>query len=89
MEIDQVSNPFLFDKVERMPEAIWAEISIEKIISSFDAMKYFCMKGHEGYPAVTMLAQIHFAKLDNAGFQERVFSTASLVMSKFQVRVGF
>ena len=86
---DQVSNEFLFDKAERLTETIGATLKLEKIISSFDTMKYFRIKGHEDYPAITMLARIHFARLDNAGFQERVFSTATLVMSKSQSRVDF
>ena len=52
-------------------------------------MKYFRLKGNVDYPAVTMLARIHFFRLDNAGFQERVFSTASLAMSKSQSRMDF
>ena len=82
LETYQVSNLFLFDKAERLTEAIGAGISIEKIISSFDTMKYFRLKGHQDYPAVTMLPRIHFARLDNAGFQEWVFSNAFLVMFK-------
>ena len=89
LETDQVSNQFIFDKAERSPETIGAEISIERIISSLDTMKNFRTKGHEDYPAVTMLARIHVAWWDNSGFQERVFSTASLVMSKSQTRVDF
>ena len=89
LETYQVSNQFLFDKAESSTETIGDEISIERIISSFDTMKYFRKKGHEDYPSVTMLARIHFARLDNAAFQERVFSTASLVMSKSQTRVDF
>ena len=89
METDQVSNQFLFDNAERLHETIGSKISIARIISSFDTMTYFRTKGYEDYPTVTMLAQIHFARLDNAGFQERVFSTASLVVSKSQTRVDF
>ena len=38
---------------------------------------------------MTLLARIQLARLDNAGFQERVFSTASQVMTKGQARMAF
>ena len=50
LETDQVSNQFLFDKAESLPETIGSKISIEIIISSFDTMKYFRTKEHEDYP---------------------------------------
>ena len=89
LEGDQVSNEFLFDKAHELPEVCGEKVTIEQVISSFDTMKYFRLKGNVDYPAVTMLARIHFFRLDNAGFQERVFSTASLAMSKSQSRMDF
>ena len=47
------------------------------------------MQGQEDYPAMTMLARLHFSRLDNSGFQERVFSTAGLAMSDNQARMAF
>ena len=58
-------------------------------IASFDTMKYYREKGSIDFPSVTMLARIHFGRLDNGGFQERMFSTASLAMAKEQNRMDF
>ena len=68
----QISNEFLFDKAQEFTEVYGVKVTIEQVISSFDAMKYFRLKGNVYYPVVTMLARIHFFRLDNAGFQERL-----------------
>ena len=52
-------------------------------------MKYFRMKGQEDYPAVFLLARIQFSRLDNGGFQERMFSTSGNAMSNNQGSMEF
>ena len=52
-------------------------------------MRYFKENAKERFPSVILLVRIHFSRLDNAGFQERVFSTAANVMMKNQSRMGF
>ena len=58
-------------------------------MAKFDTMKFFREEGTEKWPTITILARIHFSKMDNAAFQERVFSTAANVMSKQQGRMAF
>ena len=89
MDNDQVSNHYLFDKAKRLPEKDGAEITLAHVIVSFDTLKYFRKRGRTDYPAMTMLARIQFSRLDNSGFQERVFSTSSLAMAKNQSRMEF
>ena len=68
LDNDQVCNDFLYDGAGKLPELVGAKITIEQVLDSFDTMKYFRMKGNENFPTVTMLARIHFSRLDNAGF---------------------
>ena len=89
LERDQVSNEFLFDKAPKLPDTVGAEVTIEQVICSFDTMRYFRERGSAQYPTVTLLARIHFSRLDNAGFQERVFSTAKQAQGKDQAQMKF
>ena len=50
-------------------------------------MQYFCEEGSKVFPTICLLARIHFGKFSNAGFQERVFSTAGNVMDSNQTRM--
>ena len=68
LDNEQVCNNFLYDGAGKFPELVGAKITIEQVLDSFDTMKYFRMKGNENFPTVTMLARIHFSRLDNAGF---------------------
>jgi len=64
-------------------------VNFKEIVAKFDTMKFFREEGTEKWPTITILARIHFSKMDNAAFQERVFSTAANVMSKQQGRMAF
>jgi len=88
MSENPVSNKFVYIGSPCLPDK-GGNIRIEQVIASFDTMEYYRKEGSIKYPTVTLLSRIHFARLDNAGFQERVFSTAKLVMSKEQSRMEF
>ena len=47
---DQVCNDFLFEDATRLPESLGEKMTIEQVISSFDTMKYFKMKGKDEFP---------------------------------------
>lgn len=87
-------DKFLFEKVD---DIIWKKkrnsetktVSIFELISKFDTMKYFRESGTKDYPTISMLARIYFSRLDNAAFQERVFSTAANAQSKNQGKMSF
>jgi hypothetical protein len=64
-------------------------LNLKELVTKFDTMKYFREKGAEEWPSITILARIHFSKMDNSAFQERVFSTAANVMSKAQNKMKF
>ena len=89
LEKNQISNAYLYDKANLLPQSKDATMKLEQVIASFDTMKYYREKGSIDFPSVTMLARIHFGRLDNGGFQERMFSTASLAMAKEQNRMDF
>mmetsp|Transcript_32921 Transcript_32921/g.60730 ORF Transcript_32921/g.60730 Transcript_32921/m.60730 type:complete len:110 (+) Transcript_32921:436-765(+) len=88
MSENPVSNKFVYIGSPCLPDK-GGNIRIEQVIASFDTMECYRKEGSIKYPTVTLLSRIHFARLDNAGFQERVFSTAKLVMSKEQSRMEF
>ena len=67
-------NNFLFKKV--VDHLIWKTKAVYKDnlqadYSKFDTMKYFCEES-----TISLLARIYIAHLDNAAFQECVFSMA-------------
>ena len=75
------------DKSHPLPES--GQCSFRELVSKFDTMKYFRETGTKDWPTITILARIHFSKMDNSSFQERVFSTAENVQSKMQNRMAF
>ena len=83
-----VSNRYIYNGSPQLPDK-GGNIRIEQVIASFNTMEYFRKEGSIKYPTVTLLSRIHFARLDNAGCQERVFSTAKLVMSNDQSKMEF
>ena len=89
MENDQVSNDFLYKGAKKMPDKVGVMVQIEEVIASFDTMRYFRERGGTEFPTVALLARIHFSRLDNAGFQERVFSTAKQAQGKDQANMAF
>ena len=89
METDQVSNEFLYKGAKKLPDKVGVMVKIEEVFSSFDTMRYFRERGGTEFPTVAMLARIHFSRLDNAGFQERVFSTAKQAQGKDQANMKF
>mmetsp|Transcript_32277 Transcript_32277/g.67858 ORF Transcript_32277/g.67858 Transcript_32277/m.67858 type:complete len:853 (-) Transcript_32277:67-2625(-) len=80
-------SKYVFDSQQPM-KAVGA-VKFKELVAKFDTMKYYREKGKEEWPTITILARIHFSKMDNSAFQERVFSTAANVMSKVQNRMGF
>ena len=58
-------------------------------MAKFDTRKYYREYATEKYPAISMLARIHFSRMDNAAFQERVFSVAASAQSKNQAAMSF
>ena len=71
------------------PLAKEGKCSFLELMTKFDTMKYFCLTGEKEWPTITMLARIHFSRMDNSAFQERVFSTASKVQGVVQNRMTF
>jgi len=65
------------------------KVDLISLIGTFDTMKYFREEGTLKYPTIAMLARIHFSRMDNSGFQERVFSTADNAMSSKQGSMSF
>ena len=86
---NQLSNDYLFDKNSKLSLGTGAKLEIKDVVSKFDTMTYFKVKGHIDHPVLCMLARIYFSCLDNSGFQERVFSTAKSAMDKSQSRMAF
>ena len=66
-----------------------ARITINQVIASFDARKYYNEKGSKDYPALSHMARIQFSRMENSGFQERVFSTGGNTMTDKQASMDF
>ena len=64
-------------------------VSIIQLIQRFDTTKYFRLEGWKSFPSICLLARVHLGKFANAGFQERVFSTAGNAMGLNQSRMSF
>ena len=79
---DQISNSYLLDCATRLPEDKGARIRINKVIASFNIIKYYKVKGSKDYPSICQLARTQFLRMENSGFQERVFSTGGNAMTK-------
>jgi len=86
---DQVSNSYLLEGATRLPEDEGARITINQVIASFDTRKYYNEKGSKDYPALSHMARIQFSRMENSGFQERVFSTGGNAMTEKQARMDF
>ena len=54
-----------------------------------DILRWFRESGGNSFPSIALLARIELAKMDNSGFQERVFSSASGAMSENQAKMSF
>ena len=80
-------SEYLFDP--KQPIKAVRKVKFKEIVAKFDTMNYFRKTGTKDWPTITVLARIHFSKMDNSAFQERVFSTAANVMSKVQNRMDF
>lgn len=89
---DWIEDPIKYDKF--LYEGAKLDIASGKVdlislIGRFDSMEYFRKEGVVKYPTITTLARIHFSRMDNSGFQERVFSTADEAMSSKQGSMSF
>lgn len=78
-------NKFLLDEVPPIKKPL----VLFDVISKFDTRKYYREFATDKYPAISMLARIHFSRMENAAFQERVFSTAGSAQSKNQGSMSF
>lgn len=81
-------NEYLFDGNPKV-KVNNNSVDLLDVIANVDSMKFYRTIGAEKYPSIVMLARIHFARFDNAAFQERVFSVADNAMNKRQNRMGF
>ena len=79
-------NKYLLEDVPQIKEK---ELRLKDVIGKFDTRKYYREYASDKYPAISMLARIHFSRMDNAAFQERVFSTAASAQSKNQANMAF
>ena len=75
MRVKIVMHKYAFDPIN-VPIPQEGAVSILELVAKFDTMKYFREAGQVDWPSITILARIHFSKMDNSAFQERVFSTA-------------
>ena len=79
-------HKYAFDHIKQsIPNE--GDVTLLELVAKFDSMKYFREVGRKEWPSITMLARIHFSKMDNSAFQERVFSTAAYAQSKTQGRM--
>ena len=74
---------------ERLPDEAGEEVDILDLIAYFDGMKWLKDEVLEKYPSVIMLVRVYLSRMDNGGFQERVFSTAAHVQGENQCRMDF
>ena len=81
-------NKYLFDENRKVAMRN-SRVDLLEVIANVDSMKFYRTIGAERYPSIVMLAKVHFARFDNAAFQERVFSVADNAMNKRQNRMGF
>ena len=89
MDEGQVSNKYLLEGARRLHSSEGEHITTVHVIASFDTMNYYLKKGKDDYHVIFMMARIQCSRLDNSGFQERVFSTGSSTMSNNQARMEF
>ena len=89
MSTDPDFNDHLFEGKAPLKFDQDGKVSFLEVMQKFDTAKYFRECGTEKYPTFSMLARIHFSRMDNAAFQERVFSIAANVQSDRQSRMAF
>ena len=58
-------------------------------ICSCDILRWFRETGGAQFPSIAVLARVELAKMDNSGYQERVFSSASGAMANNQAKMAF
>ena len=86
MKLNIEMHLYVFDPKHPIREK--GGVSLLELVAKFDTMKYFREVGQKEWPSITVLARIHFSKMDNSAFQERVFSTAANAQSKNQARMN-
>ena len=89
MTIDPNFKEYLFNGVEPLEFGEGGKVTFLELMQKFDTIKYFQESGTEEYPTISMLARIHFSRMDNSAFQERVFSTAASAQSDRQSSMTF
>ena len=83
-----VYNNYLFDDKNKLPGP-GMKVTIDQLITGFNSMAYFREDGSKHYKVITLLARIYFSRMENGGFQERMFSTASNAQKKNQGSMHF
>ena len=74
---------------ERLPDRVGEEVDILDLIAYFDGMKWLKAEVSEKYPSIILLVRVYLRRMDNGGFQERVFSTAAHVQGENQCSMQF
>ena len=74
---------------KRLPDESGEDVDILDLIAYFDGMKWLRDEVLPKYPSIIMLIRVYLSRMDNGGFQERVFSTAAHVQGENQCRMNF
>ena len=74
---------------KRLPDEIGEDVDILDLIAYFDGMKWLRDEVLKKYPSIIMLVRVYLSRMDNGGFQERVFSTAAHIQGENQCRMDF
>ena len=88
MSTDTDFKEYLFEGMGPL-KSNGGKVSFLEVMQKFDITKYFREFGTEKYRTISMLARIHFFRMDNAAFQERVFYVAANAQSNRQSRMAF
>ena len=63
----------------RLPDKVGEEVDILDLIACFDGMKWLKDEVLGNHQSVILLVWVYLSRMDNGGFQERVFSTTAHV----------
>ena len=74
---------------KRLLDESGEDVDILDLIAYFDGMKWLRDEVLSKYPSIIMLIRVYLSRMDNGGFQERVFSTAAHIQGENQCRMDF
>jgi len=89
MEEKPTWNDYLKEGAEAINTDGDGNAGLVELIAKFDTQKYYREYATKTFPAISLLARIHFSRMDNGAFQERVFSVAGNAQSNNQGRMNF